>query len=170
MLINCLHHPLLHDTSRMRTVNVDISPGCLILESHTWARSRPLGVLMITKVCQKTKRFFIRKVLRLLPSWYFPDADGECRYMLLLEPLYQLILCPHICIILGAKVLNLVLTSKCFRKKIMWIQSTVPKNSPMTLKSSDYFCNLFQSYYCISSYCSLNLITSRHYSFCTWNE
>ena len=153
MLINCLHHPLLHDTSRMRTVNVDISPGCLILESHTWARSRPLGVLMITKVCQKTKRFFIRKVLRLL-----------------LEPLYQLILCPHICIILGAKVLNLVLTSKCFRKKIMWIQSTVPKNSPMTLNPSDYFCNLFQSYYCISSYCSLNLITSRHYSFCTWNE
>ena len=53
MLINCLHHPLFHDASRMRAVDVDISSGCLILESHARPRCRAFRVLMIAKVCQR---------------------------------------------------------------------------------------------------------------------
>ena len=66
MLINCFHHPLLHDASWVRTMNVDIGFRLLILESDTRTRCTSFRMLCITEMGQQTYRFFISKVLRFL--------------------------------------------------------------------------------------------------------
>ena len=97
MLIDRLHHPLLHDAARMWAVNVDIAASSLILEANTRARRSTFLMFRIAEIGQKAHRFFIREVLRSL-----------------LESLYQFLFRTHNLCFLGAKVLNLVLTAKCF--------------------------------------------------------
>ena len=63
MLINRLHHPLLHNASRVWPMDVNIRSRLFILEPDTRPRRTSLRMLRIAEVRQKTQRFFIRKVL-----------------------------------------------------------------------------------------------------------
>lgn len=66
MLVNSLHHPLLHDAFRMWAMNINIGSRRIILESHARSRRRAFSMFLIAEIRQKTQRFFIRKVLRFL--------------------------------------------------------------------------------------------------------
>ena len=66
MLINRLHHPLLHNAFRVWTMDINIRSRLLILEPDTRPGRTPFRMLRIAEMRQKAQRFFIRKVLRSL--------------------------------------------------------------------------------------------------------
>lgn len=68
MLIYRLHHPLLHDASRMWPMNINIGSRLLILEPDARPRRAPLSMFSIAEMSKQAQRFFIRKVLGLFPE------------------------------------------------------------------------------------------------------
>lgn len=76
MLINRLHHPLLHDAARMWAVNVNIAAGSLILEANTRARRSTLLMFRIAIIA----------VLCLLLGYSFLRARNAGNDLLALRP------------------------------------------------------------------------------------